>query len=112
MSLGPQIRARLAMPFFLVALALLIAAPAAQATFHLIKVREVYAGTEDDSYVELQMYAAGQSFLNGHSLTLYNAAGGLSHSSTFSAGVTKSENQRTVLIGDSGVQARFGVTPD
>ena len=41
------------------ALALMIAAPAAQATFHLMnEVREVYPGTGDDSYVELQMYAA------------------------------------------------------
>jgi len=111
-SLGPRIRARLALPFLAAAIALLAAAPAAQATFHLIKVREVYAGTEDDSYVELQMYAAGQSLLTNHSLTLYGASGALSHTSTFTAGLTKSENQRTVLIGDSGVQAKFGVAPD
>jgi hypothetical protein len=111
-SHGPRIRARLALPFLLAALGLLSAAPAAQATFHLIKVREVYAGTNDDSYVELQMYAAGQSFLSGHSLTLYGPTGALSHTSTFAAGVAKSENQRTVLIGDSGVQAGSGVAPD
>ena len=90
----------------------MVAAPAAEATFHLIKVREVYPGTNDDSYVELQMYAAGQTFLSGHSMTLYDSAGALSHTSTFSAGVAKGENQRTVLIGDSGVQAAFGVAPD
>jgi hypothetical protein len=103
---------RAALPLLAAVLALLVVAPTAQATFHLIKVREVYAGTNDDSYVELQMYAAGQSLLSGHSMTLYNAAGALSHTSTFSAGVAKSENQRTVLIGDSGVQATFGVVPD
>jgi hypothetical protein len=111
-KLGRTGRPRLALPFLAAAAVLLVAAPAAQATFHLIKVREVYAGTNDDSYVELQMYAAGQSFLGGHSMTLYNTAGALSHSSTFSAGAAKSENQRTVLIGDSGVQAKFGVAPD
>lgn len=92
--------------------ALLAIAPAAQATFHLIKVREVYAGTADDSYVELQMFAAGQSLLSGHSMTVYNAAGALLHSSTFSSGVAHSANQQTVLIGDSAVQTTFGAAPD
>jgi len=90
----------------------LIAAPAAEATFHLIKVREVYAGTNNDSYVELQMFAAGQVLLSGHKMTVYSSAGTLVHSSTFPAGVSKSENQRTVLIGDSNVQSSFGVAPD
>lgn len=93
-------------------LTLLLFAPAAQATFHLIKVREVYAGQDDDSYVELQMFAAGQSFLGGHSMTLYNSAGALVHSSTFSSGVSNAANQQTVLIGDTNVQANFGVAPD
>jgi hypothetical protein len=90
----------------------LVAAPAAEATFHLIKVREVYAGTNNDSYVELQMFAAGQVLLTGHKMTVYNSAGALVHSSTFSSGVANSENQRTVLIGDSNVQSSFGVAPD
>jgi hypothetical protein len=90
----------------------LVAAPAAEATFHLIKVREVYAGTNNDSYVELQMFAAGQVLLTGHKMTVYNSAGTLVHSSTFAAGVAKSENQRTILIGDSNVQSSFGVAPD
>ena len=53
-------RASLGLPLLAAALLLLTAAPA-QATFHLIKVREVYPGTSDDSYVELQMFAAGQT---------------------------------------------------
>lgn len=93
-------------------LALLLAAPAAEASFHLIKVRELYAGSNDDSYVELQMYAAGQSFLGGHSLTVYDANGALAHTSTFSSTVPNSQNQRTVLIGDGNVQSKFGVAPD
>jgi hypothetical protein len=89
----------------------LLAAPAAEATFHLIKVREVHPGTTD-SYVELQMYASGQGFLGGRSMTVYDAAGALVHSSTFSAGVPNQQNQQTVLIGGSGVQGAFGVAPD
>jgi len=104
-------RARLALPLLVTALLLLIAAPA-QATFHLIKVREVHPGTSDDGYVELQMFAAGQSLLSGHSMTLYNASGSLVHSSTFSASVPNSANQQTVLIGDTRVQEAFGVASD
>ncbi|MGN6588274.1 MAG: hypothetical protein ACTHKT_12535 [Solirubrobacterales bacterium] len=90
----------------------LTAAPSAQATFHLIKVREVYPGSADDSYVELQMFAEGENHLTGHSMTVYNSSGALVHTSTFPAGVANGQNQATILIGDSGVQAKFGVTPD
>lgn len=90
---------------------MLTAAPA-QATFHLIKVREVHPGSNDDSYVELQMFAAGQSLLSGHSMTLYDASGSLVHSSTFTSSVPNSANQQTVLVGDTGVQGAFGVAPD
>jgi hypothetical protein len=92
--------------------ALLAAAPSAHATFHLIKVREVHPGPSNESYVELQMYAAGQSLLGGHSLTLYSATGSLVHTSTFSSSVAHSANQQTVLIGDTAVQSTFGVAPD
>jgi hypothetical protein len=90
----------------------LLLAPAAQATFHLIKVREVHPSAGQDSYVELQAFAGGETLLGGHSMTLYNAAGALVHSSTFSTGVANGANQATVLIGDSGVQTTFGVAPD
>ena len=93
----------------------LLAAPAAQASFHLIKVREVYPGSgAEDAYVELQMYAGGQNLVGGHSMTLYDSAGALLLTSTFPPGTVlpKGENQRTVLIGDTGVQAALGVAPD
>lgn len=92
--------------------AALALAPVAQATFHLIKVREVYAGSADDSYVELQMYAAGQTFLTNHAMTVYDASGTLVHSSKFTSGITNGQNQAAVLIGDTGVQGQFGVAPD
>src|ERR1700710_857397 len=79
-------QARPGLSLLVTALLLLTASPA-QATFHLIKVREVHPGADDDSYVELQMFAAGQSLLGGHSMTLYNASGSLVHSSTFSSPV-------------------------
>lgn len=92
--------------------ATLLAAPAAQATFHLIKVREVFSGGSQDSYVELQMYASGQTFLANHAMTVYSASGTLVHSSQFATGVANGQNQATVLIGDTGVQSEFGVAPD
>jgi hypothetical protein len=103
--------ARTGLPLLTGAFLLLAAAPA-QASFHLIKVREVHPGISDDSYVELQMYAAGQSLLSGHAMTLYNASGSLARSSTFPASVPNSANQQTVLIGDTRVQEAFGVAPD
>lgn len=90
----------------------LLFAPEADASFHLIKVREVYPGTANDSYVELQMYAAGQTFLSGHALTVYGADGSLTHKSTFTSSISGGQNQATVLIGDTGVAAKFGVSPD
>jgi hypothetical protein len=92
--------------------ALLLAAPAAQATFHEIKVREVYPGAGNDSYVELQMYAAGQNFVATHSLKLYDSSGALAHTSTFSSSVTNGANQATILVGDTNTQANLGVVPD
>lgn len=104
-------RAGLGLPLLAAAFLIFAAAPA-QATFHLIKVREVHPGTSDDSYVELQMYAAGQSLLSGHSMTVYSASGSLLHSSTFSSPVPNAANQQTVLVGDTGVLEAFGVAPD
>ncbi len=107
-----RVASRLRSALLCVGAVFLLAAPSAQATFHLIKVREVHPGQSDDSYVELQMFAAGQSLLSGHSLTLYNSSGSLVHTSTFSSSVAHSADQQTVLIGDSAVQSTFGVAPD
>jgi len=89
-----------------------VGAPAAEAAFHLVMVREVHPGAAEDSYVELQAYAAGQNFVAGHAVTVYDSAGGLVHTSSFSNSVANGENQRTILLGDSSVQAAFGVAPD
>ncbi|HET6570925.1 MAG TPA: hypothetical protein VFG58_05495 [Solirubrobacterales bacterium] len=95
--------------------AALVWAPAAQATFHLISVREVYPGSAahpDSGYVELQMYASGQDLVGGHALTVYNAGGTASGTFTFASNVSNAANQQTILVGDSGVQSAFGVAPD
>jgi hypothetical protein len=95
-----------------IAAAALLAPASALASFHLIQVREVYAGAADDSYVELQMYSSGENFLSGQSVSVFAANGTLIHESTFTSSVPGSQNQSTVLVGDTGVQASFGVVPD
>jgi hypothetical protein len=93
----------------------LVAVPAAEASFHEMSIREVYPGSTaapDSGYVELQMYASGQNFVGGHGLTVYDAAGKALGTFTFSGDVANGANQQTILIGDSGVQGAFAMTPD
>lgn len=98
----------------LAALALLCVVSTAQASFHLMKVREVYTGgASGGSYVELQMFAANQNFVGGHHVTTYNATGGLVNNYTIPNDVTGTnagENQKTILFagpGYSGPAADF-----
>ncbi len=80
-------------------LALSAAAPA-QASFHLMKIREFGAGTFgagfNDSYVELQMYAAGQNHVAGHTLNVWGHTDTIPTPTTFAADVAKGDNQATI----------------
>jgi hypothetical protein len=87
------------------ALVCLIGPAGAAANFHLTKIREVSTGSSSDtSYVELQAWAAGQNYLGGHMITVYNATA-LAHTFTFPStpvpAVPNGANQSTVLVGDS-----------
>jgi hypothetical protein len=114
-KLGIGRRARLALPFLAVLILLLAAAPA-QASFHLIKVREIFPGTTarpNSDYVELQMYAAGQSLVHFGELEVLNSAGAVVSNFTPASNVTNSANQSTVLIADSEFTSQFpGHTAD
>jgi hypothetical protein len=95
----------------------LLAAPAAQASFHLMKIREVYPGTSNDSYVVIQMLDNGEYFVGGHSLRIYDATGATVDTFTFTAGYqapnhNSASGNNTILIGDTGVQTSFGIAPD
>jgi hypothetical protein len=85
---------------------------AAPATFHEMSIREVYAGTPESQYVELQMWAAGQNLVGGHVLRTYNAGGGVSGTSTFTADVPNGANQSTILLATPAAEAEFGVAAD
>ncbi len=104
---GPARRGKFALALSLAVVVALIAAQTASATFHLILVREVYAGASNDSYVVLQAYEAGQSSVATHSLTAYDAAGGQIGEFTFSSGVANGANNMTILIADSNYAATF-----
>jgi hypothetical protein len=90
------------------ALALLasgIFAANAGASFHLVKVSEVHedaAGGLLGDYAELQMYAAGQNLLATHWIRFLNVNGDALAEYEL-PNVPSGENQRTVLIGNTGV---------
>ena len=87
----------------------------AQATFHLMKVVEVFAGTPASpqaQYVVLQMYASGQNLVGGHTVKFFNASGALVGTFTFSDYVPNGANQAKILIATPQAAAFFGITPD
>ncbi len=92
----------------------LLFAQAAQA-ISLIKVREVYPGANNDSYVELQAYGpfpfAGGT-LPGKSLILFTPDGTPTDSFTFTVHNELGADNTSFLIGDTGVEGAFGVPPD
>jgi len=100
----------------LACLAVMVPAQSAHATFHLVSISEVYPGSiaqPESGFVELQAYDAGQNLVGNHSVDLYNATGGLIGTFTFPNDLPgEGKNQQTMLVGDDGVQAAFGVMPD
>jgi hypothetical protein len=93
---------------------LLIASPAS-ATFHEMSIREVYPGSAalpEAEYVELQMWAAGQNLVGGHSLEAYSAAGIQTGTTTFGGDVSGAATQSTILLATAVAETTFGVTPD
>jgi hypothetical protein len=96
----------------LVALCLLPAS--ASADHHLMKIRQI--GSGPIPYVELQMYAPGQTVLGGHTLTYYGPTGNLTRTFTFPAtppgGPLNGESQRTILISSGAPEGVVADYPD
>jgi len=94
-------------------LGLLLAAPAS-ATFHLMKVREVYPhGAE--SYVELQMLDNAENQVGGHHLVMYNPDGTVLQDFTMPHSVSpNSRTNATILIAGPDYATAFptGPAPD
>ncbi len=98
----------------LVGLGLGTATPSAEAQFHFMKVREVYAGSlleANSEFVELQMYSALQTQVGGHKLHLYDQSGS-SRACTIPTNVANGANQETILFATTQAQAQFSIQAD
>src|SRR2546423_13224346 len=105
---------RIATALVLVLVGVALVAPGAFAHNHLVKLREVYAGSTahpGDEYVEVQMYSAGQNVMeNEVSVNFYNAAGSQTYSFapiTGAGNPPNGESQRRVLFASASAQADF-----
>jgi hypothetical protein len=93
----------------------LASASVAQASFHLMQIREVYPGSAANpnaEYVELQMWAAGQNLVSGHSVRTFGPTGMPTGTTTFSGNVANGANQATILVATAEARTQFGVAPD
>jgi len=82
----------------------------ASASFHLIKITEVGNDNPAD-FVELQMFAPDENFVDGHFIRTYDSLGAVQTTFTFPMSVPQGGNQRTILIGaDDPVS--WPVSPD
>ncbi|HEV8694683.1 MAG TPA: FG-GAP-like repeat-containing protein [Lysobacter sp.] len=85
------------------------------ATFHLMKIVEIFPGTPAApaaQYVVIQMYASGQNLVGGHQITVFNAAGTLVATFTFTSNVSNGANQAKILIATPQAEAFFGLNAD
>jgi cysteine-rich repeat protein len=87
----------------------------ASATFHLVKIVELFPGTAvapNAQYVNLQMFASGQQFVAGHAVTIFDRTGALIGTVTFPGNLNNGANQAKLLIATNQAQSFFGVNAD
>ena len=99
----------------LVLLAAGLAVRPAHAAFHLMNIVEVFPGTVKDpdaQYVVLQMWDAGQNFVDGHTITFYDRNGLNPVSFPFADNVPNGANQAKILIANAAAESLFGITAD
>jgi hypothetical protein len=96
----------------------MLAAPAASATFHFIKIRQIHPDNQgmfdSGDWVELQMFAGGQNLVAGAFIHTYDPDGTLFKTFQFPANantvVANGQNQATILV--SNTSSVGGTTPD
>lgn len=97
-------------------LAPVLAGPdAANASFHLIRIVEIFPGAvaePDAQYVVLQMFADGQNFVNGHPVQLFDSAGTVIATFDFPTNVNNGSNQAKILVATAAAEIFFSVTAD
>jgi hypothetical protein len=87
----------------------------AWANHHLMRIREVFAGTSDHpvaQFVELQMFAADQTFVTNRKIQVFDASNTKIDEFVFTANVTNGATQATILVATADAQSLFGVTAD
>jgi cysteine-rich repeat protein len=97
------------------ALLLAVAMVPASATFHFMKIAELFPGTAaapSAHYVVLQMYASGQNFVAGHEVTVHDASGQVVQTLTFQGDVPNGDNQARILLATPQAEAFFGLDAD
>jgi hypothetical protein len=98
------------------AVALVALASPALASFHLLRIVQVYGGDEshpDGQFVVLQGCSDFQNFVSGHPVVFYDAAGAQVNSVTFAANLPDTAtNQKEILIATSSAETAFGVIAD
>jgi len=81
------------------------------ASFHLIKITEVYPGSAaapNAQYIVLQMYSPGQNLVAGKEVQVFDAAGNLIQGFLFAANVPVGMDQSKILLATSEAQTFFG----
>lgn len=85
------------------------------ATFHFMKIVEIFPGTAiapNAQYVVLQMYASRQNLVAGHNVTVFDASDVPIATFTFPSDVGNGNNQAKILIATPQAQSFFGITAD
>ncbi len=106
---------RLALLFALCGLGLVLGGNPAQASFHMMKVVEVFPGTAaapNAQYVVLQMYVPSQTQVNGHSVILSDASGAVITTFPFTGNLSTGTTQAKILIATPEAVSFFGVGAD
>ena len=83
--------------------------------FHEIMVKEVFTGSVESPnahYIVLQAWAANQNAVDGHSVTIFDAAGVNIGTFTFTDDVGNPANQMTLLIATPEAEAMFNMSAD
>lgn len=99
----------------LVALVFILVPGQASASFHLVKVVEVFAGATTEptaQYIMLQMYSPGQVLVSGHQVGVFDANGTSLGTFTFSHNLANGANLATMWIATPTAVDLFGINAD
>jgi hypothetical protein len=91
--------------------ACLLVPAAASATFHEVKIVEVFPGTvaqPNAQYVVLQAWAGSQNFVDNHSLFFFDHTGAGAGSFTFDHNMANGANQMKMFVATAEASALFG----